>query len=87
MTFRTRLLQQLVCCYDASGEPIQVQELRECLGASQSRVETELQALADCRLVVATGVRTYRPTTTGRELLELDVDGAIVVDPNPESGD
>jgi predicted transcriptional regulator len=82
---RRRLLEHLVAAYDRHDRPVSVEELASALAADPDWVRACLSELRDCALVVRAGPGGYRPTTTGRELLALDVDcdELLIVDPGP----
>ena len=59
---------------DCEG-PVRPERLADALNVSAGDAERCLGALADCELAVEVPESgAYRPTVTGRELLELDVD-------------
>lgn len=75
------VLVALVDQYDATGKPQSPDSIASALDSPPVEVATHLESLADYELVTSDG-GTYRPTLTGRELLELDVfdDGGIIID-------
>jgi predicted transcriptional regulator len=84
---RRELLALLVRAEDEGDVPLPVHEVATRLGADPASVGEDLDRLATMDLVAATE-HGYRPTITGRELLELDIDGApLVVDVPDESAD
>jgi Mn-dependent DtxR family transcriptional regulator len=70
-----------------SGRETTVSSIAAGLDAEESVVESHLDRLAACELVAVGPGGCVRITVTGQELLELDVDGPIVVetpDPDPD---
>lgn len=84
---RHELLVSLVRAEDAGEVPLAARECAAALDADPAPVREDLDRLAAMELVAATD-DGYRPTITGRELLELDLDGeAVVVDAAEDSTD
>ncbi len=83
MTVRRRqVLERLAAMSDADAEcTTTVGELAASLEAEEDRVAKHVERLAACDLALhrPTGVRV---TVTGEELLALDTDGTVVVDPS-----
>ncbi|MFB6297281.1 MAG: hypothetical protein ABEH56_02040 [Salinirussus sp.] len=80
-----RLLAYIVRRHDESGEPVGVGELEAEFGTSRAVLEPKLDRLTECELARATG-GCLEPTVTGRELLELPIDGDfLIVDTTPSS--
>lgn len=70
-----RLLEVLLDRYDAANDPISVAELAAQLGTGQEVVRQRLGKLERYELVTSEAKESgYRPTVTGREFLELDLD-------------
>lgn len=88
MTSKRRLLETLVILHDREGCPLGADRLAERLGAEAAEIRERLESLRSYELVKRSGDGPgYVPTITGRELLELDIDGEfLVVDP-PANGD
>lgn len=87
MTSPRCILTALVACYDERSAPLSPAVLADALdGDPHPRaVERCLDRLVDCKLAAAEP-DGYRPTVTGREFLDLDIDGDFaVVDPGPEA--
>jgi DNA-binding IclR family transcriptional regulator len=84
MTDTRRLVLETLAEHSSSdGETVTVSALAESLDLSESSVERQVAGLVECDLARTTtaGVRV---TLTGEELLELDVEGPVVVDPDSE---
>lgn len=81
------LLTRVVETYDDSGRPVSASDLSG-EGSDVAEIETSLRALHTNHLVAPLD-GGYRPTTTARELLELDLeDGAfLIVDSDPTECD
>jgi DNA-binding IclR family transcriptional regulator len=73
-----RLLEFVVGQYDDSGRPQRPTDIADQSGLSPAEAESQFERLRDCELVTREGAG-YRPTITGRELLELDIDDEFVV--------
>lgn len=87
MTSPHRILAALVVRYDERGSPLSPAVLATALDGDPDprAVERCLDRLVGCELA-ATEPDGYRPTVTGREFLELDIDGGLaVVDPRADS--
>ena len=81
MTSPHHVLVALVARYDERGSPLSPAVLADALDGDPCTVERRLDGLVDCELAAA-DPNGYRPTVTGREFLELDIDGGFaVVDP------
>lgn len=83
MTSPRHVLVALVARYDERGSPLSPAALAAVLDGDTDpcAVERCLDRLVDCELAAA-GPDGYRPTVTGREFLDLDIDdGFAVVDP------
>jgi len=78
---REEVLQIVVDQYDHAGPPVTASNLERSLDSSERDVRACLDSLQALSLVAWTG-QGWRPTTTARELLALDVDagGVCVVD-------
>lgn len=84
MASRRRLLEHVVAAYDRDERPVSPEELAAVLGVDADRVRDCLAEFQTCALVVAVE-EGYRPTTTARELLALDLDSddLLIVDAGP----
>ncbi|WP_135665622.1 hypothetical protein [Halorhabdus rudnickae] len=66
--------------YDTTGGPVTPAAIRGLLERDEAAIETRFRQLVDCELL-APVENGYRPTVTGREFLDLDVEcGPIIVD-------
>lgn len=75
------LLAFVAARYDELGRPVTADEAAARFDVSRASLRRQLDTLAGCELVARQGAG-YRPTVTGRELLDLDVAGdLVVVDP------
>jgi predicted transcriptional regulator len=68
-----RLLQQVVARYDERNQPVTAASLADAVDSDVPDVTDRLARLEDCELLASEGAGV-RPTVTGRELLELDID-------------
>jgi hypothetical protein len=87
MTSPRSVLAALVARYDERGVPLSPAVLADALDGDPHphAVERCLDRLVACELA-ATTPDGYRPTVTGREFLDLDIDGGFaVVDPGAET--
>lgn len=73
------VLAFVVRAYDAGERPVTPPPAVAALGLDRTTVRDRFETLHDCELVAQVD-GGYRPTVTGRELLELD--GAVLVDPD-----
>lgn len=74
------VLALVVDRYDESGEPVSAGTVAHVLGREESAVRGRLTELVSCEFLASAG-DGYRPTVTGREFLELDVEcGPVIVD-------
>jgi predicted transcriptional regulator len=79
------VLSAVVERYDRTGEPVSPSPVASALEREEESVASRLSQLVACELLAPTG-DGYRPTVTGREFLELDVEcGPLIVDTD-ESG-
>lgn len=70
-----RLLEVLLNQYEASNAPVSVAELASQLDTGREVTRKQLGKLERYELVTSDGTGTgYRPTVTGREFLELELD-------------
>lgn len=85
---RRTVLKQLAAMSDAeSREETTVEALAAALDADERTVEVHLDGLAACELARIETTERTRVTITGEELLELDTDETVIVDPGTvESG-
>ena len=80
---RRTVLETLAAETDAAtAETISLESLAETLDGDLSIVRNHLQALEACALARIGSDEQVRVTVTGEELLALDTDDAIVVDPS-----
>lgn len=79
-----RLLSAVVERYDETEAPVTPSQLRECVDGDESAIRSRLEALRSNHLLTAVE-DGYRPTVTGRELLDLDFDrdSMLVLDSDP----
>lgn len=77
-TTRRAVLAALVRAAEGAEEPLPATAVASRLDAAPGPVREDLERLAAMELVAVTE-DGYRPTITGRELLELNLDGAAVV--------
>lgn len=87
MTVSTsELLAFVVKSYDEHGRPVTTADATARFDADRAAVESGFGTLVDCELVAGVD-RGYRPTVTGRELLDLDMTGdLVIVDANGGEG-
>ncbi|MFT4891880.1 MAG: DNA-binding IclR family transcriptional regulator [Halobacteriales archaeon] len=85
---RFAVLEQLGHGSDAERrETTTVEALAAELDADEAAIEAHLDGLASCELARRESDGGVRITTTGEELLELDVDEVVIVDPATEGSD
>lgn len=67
--------------YDATGDPLSVETISEQCGVPPAALTPVLDSLCQAEFIVTTG-SGYRPTVTGREFLQLDIelDDVVAVD-------
>lgn len=83
-TSNADLLDVVVRAAEEDERGVPPEAIAERLGIDPAACRTRLETLAECELV-ARAEGGYRPTVTGRELLELGVrDDLVVVDPSGE---
>jgi len=71
--------------YDSTGGPVTPAAITDTLDRDEATVATRFRQLVDCELL-APVQDGYRPTVTGREFLDLDVEcGPIIVDTDDSS--
>ncbi|RCU44368.1 hypothetical protein DU504_16540 [Haloplanus salinus] len=76
------MLEELDRQSDASaGERTSVESLTDALAADERTVRKQLDGLVSCELADIDADGQIRITVTGEELLALDLDEMIVVDP------
>lgn len=82
------MLELLAAESDAArAETTTIEALADALDADEAAVEAHLQALEACELARIGDDGNVRVTITGEELLELDLDGSVIVDPTkPDEG-
>jgi DNA-binding transcriptional ArsR family regulator len=79
---RLEVLERLATVSDAAGrKTTTVEALASGLDTDERTVQTHLDGLAACELARFYGERV-RVTITGEELLALDVNEVIIVDPS-----
>lgn len=84
---RRDVLEQLAAVSDAeSGETTTVAALVAMLDADADTVEAYLDGLRSCELARIDSEGNVRVTVTAEELLALDTDEMVVVDPSPPTG-
>ena len=85
---RRAVLEQLTTASDSeTRETTTVEALAAALEADERTIESHLHGLADCELARIRSDGSVRVTVTGEELLELDLDELVIVDPetiNPD---
>lgn len=75
------LLAFVAARYDELGRPVTAGEAAARFDVDRGRLRRQLDTLAGCELVVG-HEGGYRPTVTGREFLDLNVAGdLVIVDP------
>jgi predicted transcriptional regulator len=86
---RRRILEHVVAAYDRRERPVSAAEVARACEVDPERVRACFAELCECALLARVGSGGYRPTTTARELLALDVDcdDLVIVDPGEEPGD
>ena len=79
---RRAVLEQLAAASDAEWrESTTVGALVAALDADEQTVEEHLESLEDCKLARTDEAGRARVTVTGKELLEIDADDLVIVDP------
>lgn len=82
---RFTVLEQLGGASDADrGETTTVEALAAELDADEGAIEAHLDGLVSCELARRESDGGVRITITGEELLELDADEVVIVDPATE---
>ena len=85
---RRAVLEQLATASDSDPrETTTIGALAAALEADERTIESHLHGLADCELARIRSDGSVRVTVTGEELLELDLDELVIVDPgtiNPD---
>lgn len=80
---RRAVLEELAAASDAErGETTTIGALASALDVDEQVVEAHLTGLAACELARTHDDGSARVTVTGEELLELDADDVVVVDPS-----
>jgi DNA-binding transcriptional ArsR family regulator len=83
---RRAVLEQLARASDAARrETTTVEALASELDADEGAIEAHLDGLVSCELARRAPDGGIRVTITGEELLELDVDDLVIVDPGAEN--
>lgn len=78
------LLAYVVRAAEDGDRGVPATAIADRFGLDPQACRDRLETLADCELVAATE-EGYRPTVTGRELLELPTEGdVVIVDPAEE---
>jgi hypothetical protein len=84
---RRTVLQELVESTDAERrETTTVEALASALAADERTLEEHVDALVTCELAHVEADGRIRATITGEELLALDTDEVIIVDPAGRDG-
>jgi len=77
------VLEQLAAASDAARrETTTVEGVAAALDGDERAVEAHLNGLAACELARIEPDGRVRVTITGEELLELDIDETVIVDPD-----
>lgn len=80
---RRAVLERLAAASDADrGEATTIDALASELDADRPTIEAHLEGLAACQLVRLDPDERARVTITGEELLALDIDDVVIVDPS-----
>lgn len=74
----SQLLAFVVSLYDERGRPVTPETAAVRFDADAVAVRRAFDSLVECELVAGDG-SGYRPTVTGREFLDLDVSGDLVI--------
>lgn len=84
---RRTVLQELAEATDAERrETTTVDALASVLGANERTLEEHIDALEACELARVEADGRIRATITGEELLALDTDEVVIVDPTSRDG-
>lgn len=79
---RRAVLEALAAASDAkTRQTTTVKALSAALDTDEHAIKAHLGGLCECELAQVSADRGMRVTITGEELLELEADEAIVVDP------
>lgn len=85
---RREVLEHLATASDAeTGDTTTIEALAAALEADERTIETHLHELADCELARIRSDGSARVTITGEELLELELDELVIVDPGTMNPD
>lgn len=80
---RRDVLERLAMVSDAdSGQTTTVGTLASCLETDEQTIDAHLKGLADCELARIQSYGRVRVTVTGEQLLELETDEMVIVDPS-----
>lgn len=80
---RRDVLEHLAIVSDAdSHQTTTVGTLASCLDTDEQTIEAHLNGLADCELARIQPDGRVRVTVTGEQLLELETDEMVIVDPS-----
>lgn len=83
---RRRVLEELAAASDASREQTTtIDALAATLDTERGAVQSHLDGLVACELARFETDGTIRVTLTGEELLNLDTDDMVIVDPSTAS--
>lgn len=84
-TDQIEVLSLLVSRYDERGDPVRAAEIATEVDTDPATVRNTFENFESKHLLKAIG-DGYRPTTTARELLELDIseEALIILDPQPD---
>lgn len=82
---RHTVLERLAAMSDAErDERTTVAALATALDADDGTIAAHVDRLAACELATVTADRHVRVTVTGEELLALDTDDVVIIDPEVE---
>jgi predicted ArsR family transcriptional regulator len=84
---RRTVLQELAEATDAERrETVTVDALASVLGANERMMKEHIDALVACELAHVEADGCIRATITGEELLALNTDEVVIVDPTSRDG-
>ncbi|MFD1564483.1 hypothetical protein ACFR99_13105 [Haloarchaeobius amylolyticus] len=78
---RREVLEHLATASDGETRETTIEALAAALEADERTIESHLHGLADCELARIRSDGSARVTITGEELLELELDELVIVDP------
>lgn len=80
---RRAVLERLAAASNADrGETTTIEMLASALDADRQTIEAHLEGLVACHLARLDSEGRARVTITGEELLDLDTDDVVIVDPS-----